>query len=491
MKRILGIFALVAVSAGTTWASLSPISVADGPDGDDADWALPTISGIAEDGQTLTANPGTSSPPTYQWRRCNDAGVDCVDIVGANAQSYVLTGADIGYTLRIEVTTSTSSGESSRLSEPTAVVAPAPPRNTAAPKISGTARAGLILTATTGTWNGTQPISYTFLWRRCDLTKLNCKTISGANAQSYKLTDADVGSTIRVRAYATNVAGTAYKPSGATSPVKPPCPVFGAKQEAGILNFPDASELSGLASSRLNPGVLWAHNDSGDTERAFAMTESGAHLGTYVVSAKKQLDWEDMAVGPGPAAGVSYLYLGAVGANGGRNWIYVYRVPEPQVSSSQAPVTVPLSSVERLAMRYPATEEYNAEALMVDPENHDIYVVTKSSDGVSKVFRYPAADQDPAVTYRLKLVTTLFLSGPVTAADISPNGREIAIKGYGFSRMWQRLPGDTVDAALGATPCKIGHGSGETLGYSATGNSYFTISEGRFKPLYRFDRAPG
>lgn len=491
MKRFLRTFALVAVSAAAVSASLSATSFADNDDEDDTGWRAPTIAGIAEDGQALTADPGTTSPPTYQWQRCNDAGANCVDIAGASAQSYVLTSADIGYTIRIEVTVSTSSGPDSKLSEPTDVVAPAPPRNTAAPKISGTARAGLILTATTGTWNGTQPIGYTFQWRRCDLTKLNCKSIAGAKAQTYKLTDADVGSTIRVRAYATNPAGSVYEPSSATSPVKPACPVYGSKQEAGIPNFPDAAELSGLASSRLNPGVLWAHNDSGDTERVFAMTETGGHLGTYFVSQNKQLDWEDMAVGPGPASGVSYLYLGSIGANGGRNWIYVYRAPEPHVSSTQAPDTVPLASVERLAMRYPGSDEYNAEALMVDPENHDIYVVTKSSDGVSRVFRYPGAEQDPAVTYRLKLVTTLYFTGPVTAADISPNGREIAIKGYGFSRGWPRVPGATVDATLADTPCKIGHGSGETLGYSANGNSYFTISEGRYKPLYRFDRAPG
>ena len=42
------------------------------------------------------------------------------------------------------------------------------PANTAAPRVTGTPRAGQVLTATNGTWNGTGPLTYTYQWQRCE-----------------------------------------------------------------------------------------------------------------------------------------------------------------------------------------------------------------------------------------------------------------------------------------------------------------------------------
>lgn len=70
----------------------------------------PTISGTTRQGQTLTASPGTWTfdldylSYTYQWERCDSGGGSCVDIVGATNVNYVLTAADVGSRLRVEVT---------------------------------------------------------------------------------------------------------------------------------------------------------------------------------------------------------------------------------------------------------------------------------------------------------------------------------------------------------------------------------------------------
>jgi hypothetical protein len=365
------------------------------------------------------------------------------------------------------------------------------PQSVHSPKIAGIPREGQTLTTDGGEWSGTEPISIAYQWRRCDLTKLKCKSIAGATAQSHTLTGSDVGATIRVRAIATNSAGTTVDPSMATQPVSPRCPTFGSRTQVGTVGFSDANELSGLAASRRNPGVLWAHNDSGDTERVFAMTQTGAYLATYEISAELQSDWEDMAVGPGPEPGVSYLYLGSIGGNKGRRWLSVFRAPEPEVSTSQTPVSAPLESVAKLKMRYPESQSHNAESLMVDPRNHDIYVITKKLDGVTMVFRYPAAEQDPAQSYELEYVTTKQLPGPATAADISADGTEIAIKGYSYSQLWPRSVNVPIASALALPPCSISHGPGETFAFAADGSGYFTVSEGVFRPLYWFGRLQG
>ena len=67
----------------------------------------PTITGTPAQGQTLTADRGRwSGGPeqyTYQWKRCDAAGANCVDIAGATTATYTVTPADAGTTLGVRV----------------------------------------------------------------------------------------------------------------------------------------------------------------------------------------------------------------------------------------------------------------------------------------------------------------------------------------------------------------------------------------------------
>ena len=190
-----------------------------------ANTAPPTISGIPQDGRTLTADPGTWSGTApmsyaYQWRRCDAGGGSCADIAGATEQTYTVVPADIGGTLRVHVTATNVVGSASATSAQVGEVAPSPPANTVAPAISGTPRDGEVLTSTTGTWTGTPTISYARQWRRCDASGGSCADIAGATGATYALTPADVGSTLRVTVTATNSVGTASATSAATAVVE-------------------------------------------------------------------------------------------------------------------------------------------------------------------------------------------------------------------------------------------------------------------------------
>ena len=104
-----------------------------------------------------------------------------------------------------------------RLSIETAAAVVTAPANETAPSISGLAQEGQTLTATAGTWSGTQPITKVYQWFRCDSTGGSCVVIAGANNTTYTLTGDDVGNTLLVGVTASNSAGSIAATSAPTS----------------------------------------------------------------------------------------------------------------------------------------------------------------------------------------------------------------------------------------------------------------------------------
>jgi len=90
--------------------------------------------------------------------------------------------------------------------------------------VSGTPASGQTLTATSGTWSGTAPLQYAFRWRRCDALGESCVDVDGATGETYTLTGADVGATLRVAVTASNAAGDSSAMSDATGIVTETAP---------------------------------------------------------------------------------------------------------------------------------------------------------------------------------------------------------------------------------------------------------------------------
>ena len=64
-------------------------------------------------------------------------------------------------------------------------------------------------------------------------------------------------------------------------------PEFGDRVDLGLLENDSIREASGIAASRKNADVLWVHNDSGDSNRIFALNTGGKHLGVYKIDGAK------------------------------------------------------------------------------------------------------------------------------------------------------------------------------------------------------------
>ncbi|NTX36006.1 fibronectin type III domain-containing protein [Myxococcus sp. CA033] len=297
--------------------------------------------------------------------------------------------------------------------------------------------------------------------------------------------------------YATPITAT---PAAST----PQCPTFGAPVNLTPHNIAILTDASGLAASRANAQVVWTHNDrcgaSGGNcvEHVYALSAVDGHfLGTYTLSSNPNLDWEDMAMGPGPVSSVDYVYVGRIGDNNGLPSVReVVRFPEPTVSVAQAPVTVPVSGVERFPFTYPGGVAPNAEAMFVDTQG-DIYIVTKAPSGHSQVYRYAVPLNAPGVSRTLELVAELdFLPGStaeedrvVTGGAISPDGGEILIKTYTHTFLWKRHAGQSVPAALLGTRCEVTNpGYSEALTFAPDGSAFFSLGEGNTKALKRVTR---
>jgi len=209
LGAFLGMTATLAVVVGLGVIAGSGAAAGGAP----SNTSAPTISGTAQVGKTLTADPGKWSGTTpitftYQWQRCGRDGDGCSNI-NDHGRHHTVTSADVGNTVRVVVTAKNSDGTATAASAPTAVVAaPAAPANSAVPTISGSAQIGQTLTVNNGTWSGPGTITFSYQWLRCDQNGGSCAAITGATGNSYKLTSADVGHSLRVRVTAKNDNGS-------------------------------------------------------------------------------------------------------------------------------------------------------------------------------------------------------------------------------------------------------------------------------------------
>lgn len=282
--------------------------------------------------------------------------------------------------------------------------------------------------------------------------------------------------------------GTAELDAGIDAGPTCGCEAWGNARSLGAVAAP-LDELSGLTASRSQPGLFFAHNDSGDRPRFFALSNTAQVLETFNLTGAMARDWEDMASGPCPSG--TCLFLGDIGDNNRVRTDYaVYRVPEPNVTTGS--VDVPF---EKLAFQYPDGASRNAEALLMNPRTGDLYIITKETFGPSEVYRFPLR-LDPASKVSLVKVTTLEFplntDQPVTAADVNPCGTAVLVRMY--NRLVElRLPqGETdFEKIFEVTPVTVpsaSEGQGEAVAYGVDGQTYFTSSEKLVDdpPLYEY-----
>jgi hypothetical protein len=203
---------------------------------------------------------------------------------------------------------------------------------------------------------------------------------------------------------------------------------------------PELREDSGLVVSRMQPGVLWAHNDSGDAPMLYAIDMKGAILAKVAVLDAVAIDWEDIGSGPCPEDGARThcLYIADTGNNNrDRDIVTIYVVTEPSIRGADP--ARPLSvNARTIRFRYP-TEPEDTEAIAVLP-NGDITIVTKGRTPTISFFGFSKADIVRALMSGEVLTAAnqgdtgispeQGLGRWVTSAAMSPDGKTLAVRTY-------------------------------------------------------------
>jgi hypothetical protein len=237
--------------------------------------------------------------------------------------------------------------------------------------------------------------------------------------------------------------------------IRAPNPKLGGKLQAvASIAHPLVAEASGLVQSATNPEILWLHNDSGDVPRIFAMNAQGevivaqTHQAQAVVTVARPpepgqrlyqgisvgkaslRDWEDIAVHG------DRLYIAEMGNNlSKRRDLGVYEVVEPdpaQTEAVDAQAFIPVAYPDQTEFPPSDRWDYDCEA-MFWWEGH-LYFVTKTRPAYRVFIQgtdatlYRLDSMDPnKVNVLTRVDQANDLGGWVTAADVSHDGRYLAV----------------------------------------------------------------
>lgn len=240
-------------------------------------------------------------------------------------------------------------------------------------------------------------------------------------------------------------------------------------QIAGLMLDGDLDEISGIAASRREDGVLWAIDDSGKPANLYAISHRGNRLGTFKIEGVEKTDWEDIA--SFDLDGKPYLLIADTGDNGGiRKTLSLHIIAEPE--NAEAGGT--LKPAWSIRFRWPDGAR-DCEAVAVDTERNEILLITKKRQP-PQLYILPLREDNSKKTPKVqsaRLAGTLAgvpqasanerrdnpsmarLRSQVTAAGINPQRDAIAVLTYANLLVYPREPNDTWSQAVARPPLVV------------------------------------
>ncbi|MCP3760489.1 WD40 repeat domain-containing protein [Streptomyces sp. TBY4] len=226
---------------------------------------------------------------------------------------------------------------------------------------------------------------------------------------------------------------------------------------------PRIKESSGLAASRIHPGVYWTHNDSDDGPYVYAVdSATGKTVARITLTGiGKPRDVEGISLGPD-----GRLYVGDIGDNLGGSWnhVWIYRFAEPKTLGD---ATV---KAEQFTVKY-ADGPRNAEALMVHPVTGRVYIASKD-EREGGLYEGPEALSASGTNTFRRIGDVPW----VTDGAFSPDGGRLALRGYLWAKTYPWKDGRP--AGEGEAVAAPWQGQAESVTYTADGSTLMFGAEG-------------
>ncbi len=261
------------------------------------------------------------------------------------------------------------------------------------------------------------------------------------------------------------------------------CTLFDNTPAVAAMNRQDYKELSGIAESHKTPGVLYVFNDGATANEIYLTNKAGNDLGRVIVDGCSPRDWEDIAVGPGPDATKSYVYMADIGDNNASyKTVTIYRFIEPDLSGVNAGSQIHVATFDKIQVSY-ARGAANAETLLIDPLTRDLLIATKeSTKSYLYVIPYPQSTTSTTKVYASARLGFDFL----TSGNISADGTEILLRNKSQIWYWKRVVSESITTTLLHKPLDAPYAANEHQGegvcFAADGGGYYTDSEIRDYP---------
>jgi hypothetical protein len=264
--------------------------------------------------------------------------------------------------------------------------------------------------------------------------------------------------------------------------------IFLKGEELAEIKSSKLDEISGLAASAGNAGMLWTHNDSGNKAEIFLVDPKMNIILICKLQGAFNRDWEDITLGPGPTPGKFYIYLGDIGDNLEIfKYKNIYRFEEPVYKTGSNEIII--SQFDTITFQLPEGEK-DTEALMINPLSKDLYLISKNETPAYLYrLKYPYLTRDTLTAEKI----TAIPYRKIVAANFSADGKEVLIKNYDNVYYWKVNDRPLADV-LKERPYVVEYTKepqGEAITFSRDGTGFFTASEkikGEKSHLYFYPR---